>query len=57
MKPGKRRVPWFVPPNVAARRAKAARLKRRGLLPTLTKAEARKLCDQAVKQRSEPTAE
>lgn len=47
---GRRRVPWYVNPKVAARRAKVARLKRKGIDTSTTKAEARKACDAAVKQ-------
>jgi hypothetical protein len=49
---GKRWVPWHSNSKVGRRNARLWRLKRKGLLPNLTKAEARALCDQAVAARS-----
>jgi len=45
---GKRWFPFRGNRKVAARNARLHRLRRKGLLPNLTKAEARALCDEAA---------
>lgn len=45
---GKSWSPFRGNPKISRRNARLRRLQRKGLLPKLTKAEARALCDQAV---------
>lgn len=40
--------PWKGNPKLAARNARLHRLKRKGFLPSLTKAEARRMCNEAI---------